>query len=195
MVARVLSGAVLGIDAYIVKVEVDIASSGHPSFSIVGLSDDTLQATKERISVAIKNSGFQFPTARITASLLPTDIPKEVFSFDLPIAIGVLAATGQVESAQTDDFLLLGGLSSNGSVRSIKGALPIAMAAKTSNAKGLILPALNVKHAAIIDRFDVFPVKSLQQAVEFLNGKQDIPPFHYDIQVGDDAYPFFPIGF
>jgi len=182
MLARVLSGAVLGVDAYIVKVEIDIAGGGFPSFSTVGLPDSAVKESKDRVSAAIKNSGFQYPTTRITANLAPADIRKEGSAFDLPIALGVLAAMGQVELSQTENFVILGELSLDGSVRSIRGALPIALGAKTNDVKGVILPESNVKEAAVVEGLDVFPVKSLRQTVEFLNGETDIPAFHYDIQ-------------
>ena len=181
MLARVLSSAVMGIDAYIVKVEIDI-SDGLPSFSTVGLPDSAVKESKDRVTAAIKNSGFYFPTSRITANLAPADVRKEGSAFDLPIAVGVMAATGQVLTENFDEMLMLGELALDGNIRPVHGCLPIAIAAKEQQLKGIIVPKLNAKEASIVDGLEVYPVESLGQAVEFLNGKQAIPPFHYDIQ-------------
>lgn len=181
MLARVLSSAVMGIDAYIVKVEIDI-SDGLPSFSTVGLPDSAVKESKDRVTAAIKNSGFYFPTSRITANLAPADVRKEGSAFDLPIAVGVMAATGQVLTENFDEMLMLGELALDGNIRPVPGCLPIAIAAKEQQLKGIIVPKPNAKEASIVEGLDVYPVESLGQAVEFLNGKQAIPPFRYDIQ-------------
>ena len=181
MLARVLSSAVMGIDAYIVKVEIDI-SDGLPSFSTVGLPDSAVKESKDRVTAAIKNSGFYFPTSRITANLAPADVRKEGSAFDLPIAVGVMAATGQVLTENFDEMLMLGELALDGNIRPVHGCLPIAIAAKEQQLKGIIVPKSNAKEASIVEGLDVYPVESLGQAVEFLNGKQAIPSFRYDIQ-------------
>jgi len=180
MLATVLSSAVLGIDAYVVKVEVDV-SDGLPAFSTVGLPDSAIKESRDRVIAAIKNSGFYFPPSRITANLAPADIRKTGSAFDLPIAIGVMAATNQVDLANLESTMILGELALDGTIRSIQGGLPIALAAKQNGIKNLILPAANAKEAAIVDDLSVFPVESLTDAAAFLNSAKEISPETYTI--------------
>ena len=175
MLATVLSSAVLGIDAYIVKVEVDVAD-GLPAFSTVGLPDSAIKESRDRVTAAIKNSGFYFPPSRITANLAPADIRKAGSAFDLPIAIGVMAATKQVDLSSLENTMVLGELALDGNIRSIQGGLPIAIAAKENGVQNLILPAENAKEAAIVDALKVYPVESLSEAAAFLNSAKDILP-------------------
>ncbi|MCY4404529.1 MAG: YifB family Mg chelatase-like AAA ATPase [Candidatus Poribacteria bacterium] len=180
MLATVLSSAVLGIDAYVVKVEVDV-SDGLPAFSTVGLPDSAIKESRDRVIAAIKNSGFYFPPSRITANLAPADIRKTGSAFDLPIAIGVMAATNQVDLANLESTMVLGELALDGTIRSIQGGLPIAIAAKQNGIKNLILPAANAKEAAIVDDLSVFPVESLTDAAAFLNSAKEISPETYTL--------------
>ena len=175
MLATVLSSAMLGIDAYIVKVEVDVAG-GLPSFSTVGLPDSAIKESRDRVTAAIKNSGFYFPQTRITANLAPADIRKAGSAFDLPIAIGVMAATNQVVPTRLENAIILGELALDGSVRGIQGALPIALAAKENGVQDLILPAENAREAAIVEDVRVYPVESLAEAAAFLNAEKTISP-------------------
>ena len=175
MLATVLSSALLGIDAYIVKVEVDVAG-GLPSFSTVGLPDSAIKESRDRVTAAIKNSGFYFPQTRITANLAPADIRKAGSAFDLPIAIGVMAATNQVNSTRLENAMVLGELALDGSIRGIQGGLPIAIAAKENGIKDLILPAENAKEAAIVKGVNVYPVTGLSEAAAFLNSEKEIAP-------------------
>ena len=175
MLATVLSSAMLGIDAYIVKVEVDVAG-GLPSFSTVGLPDSAIKESRDRVTAAIKNSGFYFPQTRITANLAPADIRKAGSAFDLPIAIGLMAATNQIVSTRLENAIVLGELALDGSIRGIQGALPIAIAAKENGIQDLILPAENAKEAAIVEDVNVYPVASLTEAAAFLNAEQEISP-------------------
>ncbi len=181
MLARILSSAVMGIDAYIVQVEIDI-SDGLPAFNTVGLPDSAVKESKDRVIAAIKNSGFYFPASRITANLAPADVRKEGSAFDLPMALGVLAATGQIRSGALEQMLTLGELALDGSIRPVHGCLPIAMGAKENQLNGLMVPQANAKEAAIIGGLKIYPVESLQEAVAFLNGERSIAPFQYDIQ-------------
>ena len=137
MLAKVLSSAVIGIDAYIVEVEVDI-SQGLPSFSTVGLPEGAVRESKERVKASIKNSGYQFPSDRITVNLAPADIKKEGSAFDLPMAIGILGATGLISRESYSKYLVLGELSLDGIIRPIKGALPIAVMVKDKGLKGIL---------------------------------------------------------
>ena len=175
MLATVLSSAVLGIDAYIVKVEVDVAD-GLPAFSTVGLPDSAIKESRDRVTAAIKNSGFYFPPSRITANLAPAHIRKAGSAFDLPIAIGVMAATNQVEPMNLENTMILGELALDGNIRNIQGGLPIAIAAKHNGIQSLVLPAENAKEAAIVEGLKVYPVESLTEAVTFLNTVNDISP-------------------
>lgn len=175
MLATVISSAVLGIDAYIVKVEVDVAG-GLPSFNTVGLPDSAIKESRDRVTAAIKNSGFYFPSNRITANLAPADIRKTGSAFDLPIAIGVMAATNQVNFNNLENTMILGELALDGSIRSIQGGLPIALAAKHQGLQHLILPSENAKEAAIVDGLNVYPVKNLTDTVQFLNSTKTIQP-------------------
>ena len=156
MLATVLSSAMLGIDAYIVKVEVDVAG-GLPSFSTVGLPDSAIKESRDRVTAAIKNSGFYFPQTRIIANLAPADIRKTGSAFDLPIAIGVMAATNQVVPARLENAIVLGELALDGSIRGIQGALPIAIAAKANGIQDFILPAGNAREAANCKRCKRLP--------------------------------------
>ena len=194
MLAKVQSGAVLGIDAYIVKVELDI-SEGLPSFNTVGLPDIAIKEAKDRVTAAVKNSAFQFPIKRITANLAPADIRKEGSAFDLPLAIAVLAATEQVSMAMLDKFAILGELSMDGSVRPIKGALSIAVGVRDNNIQGLILTQDNVREAAVVDSIDVYPVENLRQTVDFLNGEGNIEAFNYNIMEAFTQSCEYSIGF
>lgn len=188
MLATVLSSAVLGIDAYIVKVEVDVAD-GLPAFSTVGLPDSAIKESKDRVTAAIKNSGFFFPPSRITANLAPADIRKTGSAFDLPIAIGVMAATNQIDLSKLENTMILGELALDGTIRKIQGALPISIAAKQYGIKNIILPAENSKEAAIVEEVDVFPVDSLAQAAAFLNATKEIVAETHTLGISTEDQP------
>jgi len=194
MLAKVQSGAVLGIDAYIVKVELNV-SEGFPSFNTVGLPDIAIKEARDRVEAAIKNSAFMFPIKRITANLAPADIRKEGSAFDLPLAIALLAATGQVSMALLGKYAILGELSMDGSVRPIKGALPIAVGVRDDNIQGLILPQDNVKEAAVVNGIEVYPVKSLRETVDLLNGEVGMDAYDYDIAEAFVQSSEYKIGF
>ena len=181
MLAKVLSGAILGIDAYIVEVEVDIAQ-GLPVFATVGLPDGAVKESKERVKSAIKNSGYDFPPKRITVNLAPADVKKEGAGFDLPIAIGILSALEVVFTKLSDDYLLLGELSLDGRIKPIRGALSLAMAARENGKKGVILPKENAEEAAVVREIEVLGVEVLSEVVDFLNGQKLIPPTSVDLQ-------------
>jgi magnesium chelatase family protein len=173
MISRVFSSSILGIDAYLVEVEVDI-SLGLPYYATVGLPEGAVKESKERIKAAVKNSGYDFPQRRIIINLAPADIKKEGAALDLPIAIGILTASGFIKQDNVDDYIILGELSLDGKVNKIKGVLPSALCAKAKGLKGIILPAANSKEAAVVEGIDVIPVKTLSQVVEFLNESLDI---------------------
>jgi magnesium chelatase family protein len=179
MLARVLSSAVIGIDAYVVEVEVDI-SKGLPNFATVGLPEGAVRESKERVKASIKNSGYDFPSDRITVNLAPADIKKEGSAFDLPMAVGILVATGLIPESLLKDYLILGELSLDGLIRPVKGALPIAVAAKELNMKGIFLPAENAVEAAAVEGIKIYPMNVLSQVVEALRGLSNLEPFHAD---------------
>ncbi|MCD6506376.1 YifB family Mg chelatase-like AAA ATPase [Candidatus Poribacteria bacterium] len=180
MLSVTLSGALFGLDAYIVKVEVDV-SDGLPSFNIVGLPDTAVRESKERVTAAIRNSGFKFPAKRITVNLAPADIRKEGSAFDLPIAIALLAAAGHI-SLQRERLLLLGELSLDGTVRPVKGALPITLGARKAGLDGVIVPPENGLEAAVVEGMNVYQVKTLSEAAAFLSGEVEISTVQYDVR-------------
>lgn len=168
MLARVWSASVVGIDAVKVGVEVDIAG-GLPGIVVVGLPSQEVQESKERVRAAVKNAGYLFPLRKVVVNLTPADLRKEGPSFDLPISIGVLAASEQVNTDLLDEFLFLGELSLDGSLRPISGVLAIAAAAKRMGIKGLVVPAHNVREAAVVKGLSVFGFQHLSEVSEFLS--------------------------
>lgn len=169
MLATVLSGGVLGIDGYVVRVEADV-SRGLPSFSMVGLGDSAVREGRDRVASAIRNSGFRFPMERITVNLAPADVRKEGAGFDLPIALGVLSAAGQVEPRLLTRFAVVGELALDGSTRSVSGVLPVAVAAEREGLRGIVLPPGNAREAEGLGALRVLPVRNLRSAVRVLNG-------------------------
>jgi magnesium chelatase family protein len=184
MLFKTLSAAVFGIDAYVVDVEVDLTpragDSMSPVFTMVGLPDTAVRESRERIRAAINNCGFFFPIHKVTVNLAPADVKKEGSSFDLPIAVGILGANGDLRREELDDTLMVGELSLDGRVRPVKGALPIAVAARASGAKRLIIPAENAEEAAVVTGLDVYPVSSLRAVVELINSESAAEPLKID---------------
>ena len=180
MLAKVLSSAVLGIDAYQVEVEVDI-SSGLPTFATVGLPEAAVKESKERVKSAINNSGFRFPDDRITVNLAPADIKKEGTGFDLPIALGILTATGIIPQDIVSRYLIHGELSLDGRIKAVKGSLPMALAAKAAGCSSIIVPDDNGREASVVREISVLPAKSLSQIVGFLRGFARIKAVRTDI--------------
>ncbi len=167
MLARIASAAVLGIDAYLVDVETDIAA-GIPSFATVGLPHGAVKEGRERVNSAIQNAGYIFPLSRITVNLAPADIRKDGSAFDLPIALGILAASGQVQVDPLRGWLVLGELGLDGEIRPVRGALSMALAAEQAGCAGVILPAGNVREAAVVSGLDVRGAQSLDDVVRHL---------------------------
>lgn len=175
MLARVLSAAVAGIEASLVSVEVDV-TAGLPAFTMVGLPDSTIRESRDRVRTAIRNAGYTFPMERITVSLAPADLRKEGASFDLPVALALLAATGLVKSEALGRFLVIGELSLDGQVQPVRGVLPMALAARREGLAGLVLPAPNAREAAHVSGLTIVPVRSLGEAVEWLAGERALEP-------------------
>jgi magnesium chelatase family protein len=169
MLACLRTAAVFGVEACPVQVEVDVAF-GFPGFTMVGLPDASVRESRDRVRSAIRNSGFEFPAHRITVNLAPADVRKAGASFDLPIALGILAAQGIVERRHIGDLVLIGELSLDGSIHATRGVLPIAAAARREGVTGILLAPANAGEAAIVSGLAVFPVASLSDAVRTLNG-------------------------
>ncbi len=181
MLSKVFSSAVLGVDAYVVEVEVDIRR-GLPSFQTVGLPEAAVKESKDRVKSAINNSGYRFPDDRITVNLAPADIKKEGTAFDLPIAIGILAATGILPPDMLGDYVMLGELSLDGRIKPVRGSLPMALAARDSDLRGIILPQRNAGEAAVVHGIAVLPVSTLGELVDFLCGQKPIRPVSTDMR-------------
>ena len=169
MLSKVFSAATIGIEAYIVEVEVDLSSGFAQDSMIVGLPTGSVKESKDRVKAAIKNSNLEFPYKRMTCNLAPADIKKEGAAFDLPIAIGLLASSGQI-NGNSDSYIVIGELSLNGDLRPVKGVISIAMAAKDTGKKGIILPVENADEAAVVRGLKVYPAKNLKDVVDFMNG-------------------------
>ncbi len=170
MLSKIYSSATYGIDAYILEVETHVEKQ-IPNFIIVGLPDNAVKESRERVTAAIKNSGMEFPLKKVTINLAPADIRKEGSSFDLPIAIGILAAIGEINSEEIDKTIFLGELSLDGNLRPVKGVLPIAVEAKKKLFKRIIVPIESAQEAAIVEGLEVYGMKSLNEVVQFVRGE------------------------
>jgi magnesium chelatase family protein len=176
MLARVRSGALMGIDAVVVECEVDMAL-GLPYFNVVGLPEGAVRESKVRVISALKNTGFELPQKRITVNLAPADIRKEGAAFELPIALGVLAAARLMEEEPLGRYLFGGELSLDGWVKPIKGVLPLAVAARNGGFEGVMVPQANAAEAALMEGIQVLPVRHLREAVEHLTGARPLSPY------------------
>ena len=181
MLAKVLSGAVHGVDGFIVQVEVDLAQ-GLPSFSTVGLPEGAVRESKDRVKSAIKNSGYDFPSRRITVNLAPASVKKEGAGYDLPIAMGILAASGLFNGSAVEEVGLCGELSLDGEVRPVKGILPMILAARKNGVKRFVVPRTNAHEAGVVKGIEIIAVERLDEAVEILCGKSDTKPVITDIE-------------
>jgi magnesium chelatase family protein len=180
VLAKVCSAAVNGIEAYPVEVEVN-SGWGDTNVIIVGLPDAAVKESRDRVSTAITNSGFKFPMGRTTINLAPADVKKEGPSFDLPIAIGMLAASEQFNSDQLENFVMVGELALTGAVRTVKGVLAVAVRARAEGKTGVIVPRDNAAEAAVVSGLQVIPVQNLREAASFLEGEVRIPPTRVDV--------------
>src|SRR3954466_12399201 len=194
MLARVFSSAVNGIEAYPIEVEVN-AGWGDTVMVIVGLPDAAVKESRDRVGTALSNSGFKVPLGRTTINLAPADVKKEGPSFDLPIALGMLAAAEQIETDQLENFAIIGELALTGAVRPVKGVLPIALRARADGRVGILVPAENAAEAAVVTGLNVIPVANLREATSFLEGDLKISPTKVDLaglfkQPEDDELDF-----
>lgn len=181
MLSKILSASVIGIDAHPVDVEVDIASRGLPHFSMVGLPDAAVKESRDRVRAALKNIGFNFPLKQITVNLAPADLKKEGSSFDLPVAIGIIAAEGVIEMSSVLGYLFTGELSLDGKIKPVRGALSMAIAARNLGLKGIILPEENASEAAVVKDVPVFGMNSLPEVIDFLKNGSSQKLFVTDI--------------
>ena len=180
MFVKVISMSVIGMESYPVFVEVDI-SQGLPQFATVGLPDASVKESRDRIKAAIKNSGYRFPRSHVTVNLAPADVKKEGTGFDLPIAVGILAAEELIKEADLQDCFFIGELSLDGSIKGVSGVLPATFKAKEIGIKSVFVPEENAAEAAMVEGINVFPVKTLPDVVEFLAGRSNIEPVSLDI--------------
>ena len=180
MLSRACSAAVNGIEAYAVEVEVN-CGFGETFIVIVGLPDAAVKESRDRVTTALSNSGYTFPMGKTTINLAPADVKKEGPSFDLPIAIGMLAASEQIETDQLDNFVIVGELALTGGVRPVKGVLPVALRAKADGKVGVLVPAENAAEAAVVAGLQVIPVQNLREAAQFLEGQIRLAPVRVDV--------------
>lgn len=175
MLAQVISGSLLGIDGLKIEVQVDV-SGGLPRFDTVGLPEGAVRESKDRVKAALQNMGYPFPDGRVTVNLAPADIRKDGAGFDLPMAVGLLVAQGLIEPEQAAGHLMVGELGLDGSIRPIRGALSLAMAAREAGLNSLILPRANAPEAAVATELAVRPADNLGQVVDYLTGRDQLPP-------------------
>ena len=180
MLAKVRSAALQGVEVATVSVEVDV-TNGLPSFTTVGLPDSAVRESRDRVRAAIRNGGFEFPLERITVNLAPADLRKEGAAFDLPMALGILSATGLVKRERLEPALVLGELSLDGRVRPVRGVLPVALHCRQHGFGPLVVPAENATEASVVERLDVIPVGTMLEAVEYLNGVRAVEPIRADV--------------
>jgi magnesium chelatase family protein len=179
VLARVLSAALVGVEAALVRVEVDV-TAGLPAFTTVGLPDSAVRESRERVRTAIRNAGFAFPSDRITVNLAPADLRKEGASFDLPIALGILSATGAVKDGRIGKFAVVGELALDGQIQPVRGTLAVGLACRRRGIGTLVVPVENAVEARAVEGLRVFAAPTLRQAVDLLNGEvtgdADAPP-------------------
>ncbi len=180
MYVKILSSATLGIDAYVMEVEFDLAP-GLPAWNLVGLPDASIKESRDRVQSALSNNGFPFPLKKVTINLAPADIQKEGPALDLPIAIGLLCGSGLITMESVDRSIFLGELALDGSVRPVRGVLPIAVKARHAKIPSLYVPKENAEEAAVVDGLDVYPVDSLPQLIDHLNGDGSLKPMKVDV--------------
>lgn len=174
MLVKVFGSAVFGVEATTITVEVNIDKG--VGYHLVGLPDNAIKESSYRIAAALKNNGYNLPVKKITINMAPADLRKEGSAYDLTLAIGILAASGQIKPDEVDNYLIMGELSLDGSLQPIKGALSIAIKAKSEGFKGFFLPMQNVKEAAIVSGIDVYGVENVLEVIDFFEGKGNLEP-------------------
>ena len=180
MLAKIYSAAVYGVDAYEVEIEVN-AGGGNPVIVIVGLPDAAVKESRDRVTTAIGNSGYFWPRGRTTINLAPADIKKEGPSFDLPIALGMIAVSEEIDTDALEQFSFVGELALDGAVRPVKGVLPVAIEARRRGKQALFVPEANAREAAMVDKIDIYGVQNLRQTFSFLRGETPLQPTRADL--------------
>jgi magnesium chelatase family protein len=182
MLFKTLSAAVFGIDANLIEVEVDVSGVklGEDRFTTVGLPDTAVRESRDRIRAALKNCGYDIPPTQITINLAPADIKKEGSGFDLPMAMGILGAYGGLTKKDVSDYVLVGELSLDGGIRGVRGALPIAIAARANKIARLVVPEVNAREAAVVNGVSVYPVRTLMEVVQLINSGNSVAPIQVD---------------
>jgi magnesium chelatase family protein len=180
MLAHVFCASTYGVDAHLIDVETNI-SAGMPKYFLVGLPDRSISESRDRIEAALKNSSYDMPRGRITVNLAPADLPKEGSAFDLPIAVGFLAASRQLKTDKLKTTLILGELALDGHLRPVKGVLPIAVEAQNQGLENIIVPESNGFEAAVVKGIDVYAFKHLHQVIKWLQGDEKYNPVNLDV--------------
>jgi len=193
--SRALCAALAGVEAHTVVLEADLARQGMPSFTMVGLAEGAVRESKERVFAALKNRGYKLPPSRITVNLAPADMRKAGSGYDLPLALGLLAAAEVIQPESLSGYFFSGELSLTGELKPVSGILPLAIRASREGARGLLVPAANAQEAAVVKGLDVFAVDSLDQAVRHLAGEECLPPVPFDTLVLDPEQGPFPLDF
>src|SRR5437763_13215304 len=181
MLAKIYSAAVYGVDAYEVEIEVN-GAGGLPTVVVVGLPDAAVKESKDRVTTAIANSGYFWPRGRTTVNLAPADIKKEGPSFDLPIALGMIACSEGRDSAEFADYSFVGELALDGAVRGVKGLLPVALEARKRGKKALFVPAVNAQEAAMVRGIAIYGVRNLRETFSFLRGECTLSPVRANLE-------------
>ena len=194
MLAKIYSAAVYGVDAYEVEIEVN-GAGGDPVIVIVGLPDTAVKESRDRVTTAISNSGYYWPRGRTTINLAPADIKKEGPSFDLPIALGMIAVTEELDSSPFENFSFVGELALDGSVRPVKGVLPVALEARRRGKRALFVPEANALEAAMVDKIDVYGVQNLRETFAFLRGEIALLPTRADLSRFFAAHQSYDVDF
>jgi magnesium chelatase family protein len=194
MLAKFYSAAVCGVDAYEIEVEVN-DGQGQVATVVVGLPDTAVKESRDRVTTAVANSGFKKPKGRLTINLAPADIKKEGPSFDLPIALGLVAISREIDTSSFNDFSFVGELALDGSVRAVKGVLPVALEARRKRKRALFVPAANAAEAAMVKDIEVYGVENLRQTFEFLCGNQALLPNRGDLTNFFDSHREYELDF
>ena len=181
MLSIIKSMSLIGLEGYLVNIEIDV-SAGIPCWDIVGLPDASVKEAKERVRTAIKNSGYDMQSRKIVVNLSPADIKKEGSFFDLPIAIGILACSGNINKKSIEDTIFIGELSLDGKINKVNGVLPMCIEAKKLGIKNIVLPKENAKEASVVEGLNIYGANTLSEVVDFLNGNATIQKTQIDIQ-------------
>src|ERR1700730_1433615 len=194
MLAKIYSAAVYGVDAYEIEIEVN-GAGGDPNIVIVGLPDAAVKESRDRVTTAIANSGYYWPRGRTTINLAPADIKKEGPSFDLPIALGMIAVGEEISTTTFEKFSFVGELALNGAVRAVKGVLPVALEARRRGKHAMFVPEANAREAAMVDKIDIYGVQNLRQTFQFLRGEVPLIPIRGDLSVFFSAHQEYDVDF